>query len=259
MAKVITIGNFKGGVGKTTACVLFSYLLEKEKSKVLLVDFDPQSNSTEIISETYGVDKKGELSFLDALLKFDLAKAVVKVTDYLDIIPADWNLSKFPDVLEEFKKSERYYLLQTLLKDLQKDYDYILIDVPPTLSSFTNNAILASDFVIMVLQTQQQAFSSSVKFINYLKDLKSDYHSKFELLGIIQYLIKKNGKVDNEIIEASDKIFGDAVFNNKIFQRERIKRFGKNGITDKDTHDERVLFMYSELLKEIQERINEFI
>lgn len=257
MSKVITIGNFKGGVGKTTACVLFSYLLNREGTKTLLVDFDPQSNSTEIILETYGSNIKSEISFYDALTKFDLKKAIIQITESLDLIPADWNLSKLPELLEDYKKSERYYLLQALLKDVKNEYDFIIIDVPPTLSGFTNNAVLASDFVLMVLQTQQQAFSSSVKFINYLKDLKSDYHSNFELLGIIQYLIKKDGRVDNEIIQASDTIFGDAIFKNKIFQRERIKRFGRSGITDNDTHDERVLFMYSELLKEIKERIIE--
>lgn len=258
MSKVITIGNFKGGVGKTTACVLFSYLLEKKGNKVLLIDFDPQSNSTEIIKETYKIENTNELSFYDGLKNLNLEDTIIKVTKKLDLIPADWNLSKLPDLLEDYKKSERYYLLQALIKEIKENYDYVFIDVPPTLSGFTNNAILASDFVIMVLQTQQQAFSSSLKFVSYLKDLKEDYHSSFELLGVIQYMIKRDGKVDNEIIEASSDIFEEAIFVNKIYQRERVKRFGKNGITDNDTHDERVLFMYSELLNEVENRIKEF-
>lgn len=258
MVKVITIGNFKGGVGKTTACVLFSYLLEKKGKKVLVIDFDPQSNSTEIIKETYKTELSNKLSFYEGLKSLNLEDSIVKITNNLDLIPADWNLSKLPDLLEEYKKSERYYLLQALIKKVKKNYDYVFIDVPPTLSGFTNNAILASDFVIMVLQTQQQAFSSSLKFVSYLKDLKEDYHSHFELLGVIQYMIKRDGKVDNEIIEASSNLFEEAVFSNKIYQRERVKRFGKNGITDNDTHDERVLFMYSELLNEIENRVIEF-
>ncbi|MGM0241226.1 ParA family protein [Enterococcus sp. AZ103] len=257
MSNVITIGNFKGGVGKTTACVLFSYLLNREGKKTLLIDFDPQSNSTEIIKETYKVNGEPEFTFFESLERLNIQPSILRISDNLDLIPADWNLSKLPDLLEEYKKQERYYLLKELIKPIKDNYDYILIDVPPTLSGFTNNAVIASDYVLMVLQTQQQAFSSSVKFINYLKELRSDYHTDFELLGIIQYLIKKDGKVDSEIIKASDELFGEAVLDNKIYQRERIKRFGKNGITDNDTHDERVLFMYSELLQEIENRIKE--
>lgn len=258
MAKVITVGNFKGGVGKTTACVLFSYLLSKNKKKVLLIDFDPQANSTEIIQATYPDANLSESTLIDSIKKLSFKGTIAKVSEYLSMVPANWELSKFPDILEDYKKGERYYLLQHMIKNIKEDYDYIIIDVPPTLSGYTNNAILASDFVIMVLQTQQQAFSSSIKFISYLKDLRADYHSDFELLGVIQYLIKKDGKVDNEIISVSNETFGEAVFKNQIHQRERVKRFGKNGITNNDSHDERVLFMYTELLDEIEERILEF-
>lgn len=259
MAQIITVGNFKGGVGKTTVCVLFSYLLEKSKRKTLLIDFDPQANSTEIVEATYPDTKlESEIDSLQPLKKGSFKSHIIEVSDYLSIVPADWNLSKFPDFIEDFKKEERNYLLQYMIKEIKDDYDYIIIDVPPTLSYFTNNAILASDYVIMVLQTQQQAFSSSLKFISYLKDLKSDYHSNFELLGVVQYLVKKDGKVDNEIIKISNETFGDAIFSHQIHQRERVKRFGKNGIKDNDLHDERVLFMYSELLSETIERINEF-
>lgn len=258
MGKVITIGNFKGGVGKTTACVLFSYLLAEKGKKVLLIDFDPQANSTEIIQATYPEISIEGNTLIEAMENLSFKNVIKQVTENLSIVPASWNLSKFPDILEDYKKGERYYLLQHMIKSIKNDFDYIIIDVPPTLSGYTNNAVLASDFVIMVLQTQQQAFSSSIKFISYLKDLRSDYHADFELLGVIQYLIKRDGKVDNEIIEASNEAFGDAIFNHQIHQRERVKRFGKNGITNNDSHDERVLFMYSELLSEIESRILEF-
>ncbi|WP_257874857.1 ParA family protein, partial [Staphylococcus haemolyticus] len=69
------------------------------------------------------------------------------VTDYLDLMPSDWSLSLLPDMLEDYKKSDRPLFLKTLLTKIRNDYDYILIDVPPTLSAYTNNAVLASDYV----------------------------------------------------------------------------------------------------------------
>ena len=254
----ITIGNFKGGVGKTTACVLFSYLLSEQGKKVLLIDFDPQGNSTEIIQTTYNNIEKPKVSFYQGIKRMDLKDSFIAISKNLTLLPSDWNLSKLPELLEDYKKNERYYLLDHLLKSFKNDFDYIFIDVPPTLSVFTNNAILTSDYVLMVLQTQQQAFSSSVKFISYLKELKEDYHANFELLGIIQHLIKKDGRVDNEIMDLSRETFGDAIFTKQVFQRERVKRFGLSGITNEDTHDERVLFMYRQLLDEIEKRLLEF-
>ncbi|WP_034993920.1 ParA family protein [Liquorilactobacillus vini] len=252
MVKVLTISNFKGGVGKSTTNVLFSYLLATNKNKkVLLIDFDPQSNSSEIIAKTFPnhiVEPK--LSFFEGLKKTDLTQSITKFTGNLDMLVADWKLVGLPDMLEDYKRDERRFFLRELLKPIKDNYDYILIDTPPTLSDYTNNAILASDWVIAVLQTQEQAYSSTLKFIAYLQDLAEESNSNFDLLGVIQYLVKINGKVDEEIINDAQKNLGVALFHYNIFQRERVKRFGRSGITNNDLWDKRVLYMYEQVLDE---------
>lgn len=257
MTKVITIGNFKGGVGKTTTSCLFSYLLAQRKKRVLLIDFDPQGNASEIMEKTYPENiLSPKISFIDGLKKFDLAESITKFTNYFDMLVSDWALSAFPDMLEEYTKNERKYLLDNLLRKVKDNYDYVLIDVPPTLSNFVNNAVLASDYVIAVLQTQEQAYSSTLKFISYLQDM-SEYESHFDLLGIIQYLVKIDGRVDQEIIKDASNSLGPALFHEYIYQRERVKRFGRSGIKDNDLWDKRVLHMYKIVLDEALTRMVE--
>lgn len=230
-------------------------LIEKHL-KTLLIDFDPQANASEIMDNTFkNFNKNPEVSFADGIQKGDLTHSISKANSYLDVLPSNWNLSLLPDLLENYHKSARFLLLRHLLKNIYHHYDYIIIDTPPTLSAYTNNAILASDYVIMVLQTQEQAYSSSLKFVSYLKDLNKDSHGSFNLLGIIPYLIEKRGPVDHAILNQAKKTFGRAMFHAPIYQRERIKRFGRYGIKNDDMWDKRALKMYRALLNEMLSRV----
>ncbi|MEY4714661.1 ParA family protein [Lacticaseibacillus paracasei] len=257
MVKVLTVGNFKGGVGKSTTSSVFACLLGNANKKVLLIDFDPQGNSSELIEKTFEQKLTQNVSTIQAIENTDLQPAIVKATENVDILKADWSLAVLPELIEErFAKKDRLFVLDHLLTKIKESYDYILIDTPPTLSIYTNNAILASDYVIMVLQTQQQAYSSSVKFVQYLQQLQKDYDDSFDLLGIVPYLINKQGPVDQEVINDAEKVFGIAMTTSKIYHRERVKRWGRFGIKSDDTWDQRTLKMYDNVLNELLARIN---
>lgn len=264
MAYVITSSNFKGGVGKTTVNVLFAYLLSVRKhKKTLLIDLDPQGNASEILRKTYPEPiSEPQFTFFEGLKQADITNSVTKFTDTLSALESDWKLVGLPEMLEDYKKDERKYLLRELLKPIKNDYDFILIDTPPTLSEYTNNAVFASDFVLAVLQTQEQAYSSTLKFISYLQDLNSGYDANFDLLGVIQYLIKKSGTVDSEIQKDAKDTFGAALFHENIYQRERVKGFGRNGIPaekDFDIWDKKALYMYETLLNEVLVRLEDSV
>lgn len=256
MTKVITTANFKGGVGKTTAATLFSYLLQKQGKKVLLIDFDPQANATEIMLKTFKYNKKIEVSLYEAIQREDLSKAIIKLTPNFDLLPSELDLVGFTEHLHDVTndKDKRFYLLEFLLREIKGDYEYVFIDVPPTFSAFTNNAIVASDYVALIMQTHQQSYASSVKFIDYLRDLEK-YNKNIDLVGVIPYLVSPKGKVDKEVLKDADNTFKGYMFKNQIMRRERIKLFSKNGIKEEDMHDTAVLEMYQNVINEFLERI----
>ncbi|WP_341775157.1 ParA family protein [Staphylococcus hyicus] len=257
---IITVGNFKGGVGKTTVATLLSYIAsENYDKKVLLIDFDPQGNATQIMKRTYPDFEEEKISFIDMLKNGDLNKSIVKLTSKLSLLPADSSLANLSDIISKTNILKKRYILNNVIEKIKKTYkfDYIFIDVPPTINSdFTNNAVYASDYILMVFQTQQSAYESSLSFVNFLRDRKKESDLKFELVGAVPVLIKKSGRVDKQILNMSKSAFSEALFENQIYQRERIKRFAVNGIKDRDMHDKKVIYMFNKVYEELVDRIN---
>lgn len=176
--KTITIGNFKGGVGKTTVATLLSYIAsEKYKKKVLLLDFDPQGNATQIMKRTYPEAVDERKTFIETLKTGKLEESIINLSGYLSLIPADSSLANLSDIVSKTDILKKRYILKNVVKKIGKnyDFDFIFIDVPPTINSdFTNNAVYASDYILMVFQTQQSAYESSLSFVNFLRDRKKN-------------------------------------------------------------------------------------
>lgn len=259
MTKVITFGNFKGGVGKTTATAMFAYLLANQNKKTLAIDFDPQANMTNFLFKSSDVTlDKGYTSLFESIKTENLSKAIVPLTDTLEIIPSDIDLIAFQELLPNDKK-KRHYLLDHVLNDVKNQYDYILIDVPPTISEFTNNALVASDFTLIIMQTEPDSLSGAINYKDYAEGMQK-FNPSLEIAGILPYLKKKSSKIDEYIlsISLSDNLdIRDIVFDNHIYSRERVKRFRINGITNQDHHDKNVFKMYHKVLNELLQKINE--
>ncbi|XIF19949.1 MAG: ParA family protein [Acetilactobacillus jinshanensis] len=252
MGKTLLHSAFKGGCGKTAITVITAYLLRHMGKRVLLIDLDPQANSSEIMSYTYHSHQKPVVSLYHGLLHFDLSHSIVHLDSKMDVIPSDWSLSVWPEKIEKYNMHDRNLILKHVLAPLKPKYDYILIDVPPTLSAFTNNALLASDYVSLVLQTQRQSYTSVLKTAQYMYQLKQSYpkEANYQLLGVILYLVKKHAKTDREISNEAKKSFGNAVYKHPIWQQERIKVFGDQGIHNEDYWDRRAFKMYKGTVNE---------
>ncbi|MBC6389215.1 ParA family protein [Lactobacillus kunkeei] len=257
MTKTLLHFNFKGGVGKTTVSVMDTFLLDRMGKKTLLIDLDPQANATEIISTTFNKQIEPVVSLYQGLLNGDISNSIVKVTDNLDVAPAEWSLSLFPSQVEKVSAFNRNLILRQILEPIKDKYDYIILDVPPTLSVFTNNAMLASDYVFLVLQTQRQAYTSILKTAKYMYQLREDYKAKFELAGVLLYLVKRSAKTDTEISKSAKQEFGDIVMTNPVWQQERVKVFGDEGIKDTGYWDKKALNMYNLTLHEELHRIGD--
>lgn len=265
MTKILTTGNFKGGVGKTTNAVMTAYTLSNMGKNVLLVDFDPQANATELLFATmtnvYKVKPIFKETLFVSIQNGDISKSLIHVKENLDLLPSFTDLEKYSDYLSEqydddYSKDTHF---NKLLNKIKLNYDFIIIDVPPQLNKFTNSALVASDYVIVVLQTQERSLKGAEKYIDHLIQLNNDYGTNIDILGLLPVLVQNGNDLDMDIIEDAETIFGKAnIFKNKIRTMARLKRFDRTGITDniKDIHDKRVHEVYENVSNEILDRIN---
>ncbi|MBU7558843.1 ParA family protein [Levilactobacillus brevis] len=270
MTKKILFGNFKGGVGKTTNSVMTAYELAKKGYKTLVCDLDPQSNSTQLLRRTYGLQHNSELkidkTMMVAIQEEKIPDAIVEIMNNLYLLPSYKDFVSYPDFLEmKFMpnvpnyKEKRMSYFGTLLSEVENKFDYIIFDVPPTLSIFTDTALYDTDYVIIVLQTQQRSLDGAEAFWEYLQEFYNNHTAiDFDIAGILPVLLKNNSGIDNQIIKDARETFGkDMIFENIMHHMERLKRYDRKGISEKgltsvnDFHDIRLHALYSKLTEEI--------
>jgi len=257
-ARVITIANFKGGVGKSTLNSILGYIAtEKYGLKVLQIDSDPQCNLTQKMYRTFKKPlKKAEKTFLDGIKAEDLSQSITSMTNKLDLIEGAWEMALLTEHLSKYPKDANadYELYNYLIKPLRTDYDLILLDVIPTTTAFTNNCICASDYVLMPTQTEEDAYNNTKTFIDYLVTMKQQRNERLELIGIVPYLVERD-MVDRKILEKYQTEFPEITFNNLIKSSARVKTWGLDGITEDKTHDKKTLKMYDLVFQEMIKRM----
>ena len=261
MTKTIVIANQKGGVGKSTLTEVMSYILSKHNDKkVLVIDTDPQANVTDKLFRTFNKPYEDMPSadnrLMGAIDQTDLSKAIVQVTDKLDLIAGDWQLERFHDQIASVSKDKRYYILYTLLQDITPQYDYVLIDTRPSTDVLTSNVVCASDYVLIASKSEEDSFNSTIRYIEYLQRM-IEYNEDLNLIGIVNYLVNMRGYVDNQILERFEDEFKNLMFDNKITSSEVVKRWGLNGITENKSYDKKILSMYTAVVNEMDQRIKE--
>ncbi|PWT38777.1 ATPase, partial [Limosilactobacillus reuteri] len=206
-----------------------------------------------------------------ALSEGDIENAIVKVMDNLYLLPSSDDFTEYPDFLEmtfmpneENYKEKRISYFAKQLDKVKENYDFVIVDVPPTLSVFTDSAVYAADDIIIVLQTQQDSLDGAEAFFVYLQKMFNNYPSiSFNILGVLPVLLENRAGLDTQILKDAKESFGkDGVFKNIIKHMERLKRFGRMGIADKDAeygkgdfHDIKVHYVYNRLTDEILERL----
>lgn len=267
-ATVLSFLNFKGGVGKTSATALVSYNLAKMGKKCLVIDFDPQANITALFLKTKYQNKDKvatiESSLMTALNREEsLDSITIEIEDNLYLTPNAVDFSMYSRFLERnfMDEKERIGFFKKKVDSLRDKYDFIFIDVPPTISLPNDTAFYACDQIIVVLQTQERSLQGAEVLIEYLQNSIVDaYDSKVDILGILPFLSKRSASVDKEILDAASEEFGDEnIFNAKIMQMERVKRMDMTGITDNpsDSWDKKTHAAFKGVANEILERLGE--
>lgn len=213
MGKTVSIFNQKGGVGKTTTCINFSAGLGLKGKKTLLVDIDPQGNSTSGV----GVDKSEiEASSYDLLINETPAKDIILQTKFknLCVLPANMNLAGAE--LELADNEHRFTVLKKALAPVVMDYDYIIIDCPPSLGLLSLNALTASDTLIVPLQCEYYALEGLSQLLGTVRTVKQNYNEHLEVEGIIYTMYDKRLKLNQQVIDEVDSYFPNKSYKTYI-------------------------------------------
>lgn len=266
MTEILTVGNLKGGVGKTTTATQLAFELSNRGYKVLLADLDPQANSTNILLKTkLNFNKDANTTIISSLMESiknkDLSKSLISITDHLDLLGSSADFALFPRFMEQEDRNylNRVKIFDKLLKPLKDAYNYVIVDVPPTISLITDCALYASDWVLIVVQTQQQSADGASSFLDYIQNDVIDQFKapNLDLIGFLAVMLEKKSSVDQTVLYNLKAKFGDDnVLNTIVPHMSRLKRFGLTGITTTGYYDKQVAKVYSKVTDEILERIN---
>ena len=209
MAHIISLCNQKGGVGKTTTAVNISAYLAAFGKRVLLVDLDPQGNASSAF-----VKDKNQLgkTVYDALVHGDDPFDVVKKTRFsnIDILPANSSLAGA--TIELVGKKNREFLLDELLKKVKKRYDYIIIDLPPSLGLFMINALAASDRVIVPIQCEYYALEGLAELLRTMGLVKKNLKVKNQIMGALLTMYDKTSPLNRAVSKEIHRNFPGYVF-----------------------------------------------
>lgn len=256
----VTVANSKGGVGKTTIIRYLSYVLAKLGFKVLVVDADPQANTTKtmLLTKNYYSEDDDiyilEKTMMAGIVEKDLSGLVVDIIDNLYCIPSHIDFKNFPKYLTRLYgdsiegldsnylevEQNRISVFKNLISPIKNDYDFILIDTPPTMSDFTRNATYASDYLIMAFQTQPDSLDGVKDYINEeLTPLIENFGLETEVVGILPNHLSK-GSIDTTVVDDAVEMFGEQNFFNKIIPfTKRVQTTPRTGLNTDTYWDEK--------------------
>ncbi|MDD4188085.1 MAG: AAA family ATPase [Bacilli bacterium] len=258
MTKVISLVNQKGGVGKTTTSINLAASLGKLGKKIILIDLDPQGNTTTGLGINKGDINHSIYDVLNGTI--EPKKAIIKTKfPNLSILPATINLAGLDLELVEkgyqnatFKKNEQ---LRNALNKIKDNYEYIIIDCPPSLGLLTTNALVASDSVIIPVQCEFFALEGITQLLNTIIMTQTRLNPNLKIEGVLLTLLDSRTNLGLEVVEEVRKFFKDKVFNTIIPRLIRLVEAPSHGepINEYDPTS-RAAEAYLNLAKEVIER-----
>lgn len=224
MGKIIAVANQKGGVGKTTTAVNLTAALKLAGKRVLLCDSDPQGNATSAM----GIDKnKVALGTYNVLVDGTEARAAITSTPYGDVMPSNKELSGA--VVELVGKDKREFVLRDALRSVSDNYDFIVIDCPPSLEMLTLNGLCAADSVLIPVQCEYFALEGLADLMNTVRLIKKRLNPEISIEGVLLTMYDGRTNLSLQVAGEVKRYFKDAVYKTLVPRNIRLSEAPSHG------------------------------
>ncbi|AOA04052.1 ParA family protein [Carnobacterium maltaromaticum] len=249
-AKVYVIGNFKGGVGKSTAAQMLGFESAVNKGlKTLIIDLDMQGNTSDVMNLTHMNFSEEEgggngepliynKTVTDVLISdTPVNEGIYQIVNNLDILPANmsfelydsWIKEQFPESIDQFK------YMKDKFSPLMETYDVIYLDVPPSISVYSKSAMYMADWAIVILQTQVKSMRNAMQYLEYMEFFTEEFDTNLRVAGIIPFMLESGDAVDQEMYELAKELYDEHLLKNVVLKNARLKRYDGSGITMEKT------------------------
>jgi chromosome partitioning protein len=254
VATVISVTNQKGGVGKTTTAVNLAYYIAKAGKKTLLIDFDPQGNATSGLD----INKQDlKLTMADVVMETAKLDNIVLSTKYKNFFLAPSTSHLADTEVQLAQADKRFSRLNMAIESSQANYDYIIVDNPPSLSLLTVNGIVAAKYILLPVQAEFYALEGLGQLLETMKLVRKGMNPTLELLGVLPTMMDTRTTLSGQVYEEIKKHFPGKVFNTVIPRNIRLAEAPSHGLPigayDKFSIGARA---YKALAKEVLNRAN---
>lgn len=255
MIKILN-GIQKGGVGKTTTTAIMAEILAESGYRVLVMDLDSQGNATKMLTQRNIYEFSGK-TVLEAIKEADPNRYIVEIKENLFLLPAEDMLATYSRYIYTSNFQRPLHVLKEAMQDIEGEYDFLIMDLPPNMGDVVLSAIVYADFINIPVQCEAFAMDALDRFVSFVQEAKEEGHTQAEIIGIL-LTMKDNRSVSEKLIaDTIKRNYEDLVYEPEVKRKSRLKDYSLMGITMDRKIDLIALEEYLIFTEELIHRIKE--